>query len=495
MTRGGFLLFGLALAAGPALAAGLLRSGEDAARVAEITAPTRAFDAPEPYEDRPGGAGTVTAPDPRRAFLHPPANLPPGADVDFIAGHALFEKLWVAAPTATRASDGLGPLYNARACIACHVRNGRGHPPSGPRERPVSLVLHLARPTSAVAAMAEIEGWIATAPEPTYGRQIQTFATIGLPAEASVHLDWQEVPVTLGDGSVVALRRPAYSLESLAQGPLAPGTMVSPRVAPPMLGLGLLEAIPAREILAREDPEDGDGDGISGRANVVAGPDGPVLGRFGWKAGSATVRQQSAMAFARDIGISTPAFPAPWGDCTEAQPDCRAAPHGDGDARGFEADAATLDLTSAYAANIAVPARRGLDAPEVRAGKQLFYQTGCIACHTPKHVTARDGVPPEHAFQLIWPYSDLLLHDMGEGLGDGFIEGRATGREFRTPPLWGIGLTGAVTGETTYLHDGRARSLLEAVLWHGGEAQAARDAVAAMPGRARDALIRFLESL
>lgn len=490
--RVGMALAALALGAAPVTAGDQPRAPEDAARVAEVQRPSTRFTAREPYETRPGGAGTVEPADPRRALLHSPANLPENAVGDFIAGQALFEKIWVTAPAVTKASDGLGPLYNARACSACHVNNGRGHPPA-PGARPVSLVLHVAVP--AKTSIDEIEDWFATAPEPNYGRQIQTFATIGLAAEAAPVLRWKVVPVTLGDGTIVNLRSPVWTLENLTKGPLAPGTMVSPRVAPPMLGLGLLEAIPAAEILAREDPSDADGDGISGRANYALTPDGPELGRFGWKAGAASVRQQSAMAFARDLGISTPAFPDPWGDCTEAQDACRAAPHGAGDARVFEADAATLDLTSRYAANIAVPSRRDVDDPQVLAGKQVFYEAGCIACHTPKHVTARDEVPPEHAFQLIWPYTDLLLHDMGPGLADGYAEGRATGSEFRTAPLWGIGLTGAVTGETTYLHDGRARTLTEAVLWHGGEAQTARDGFAAMSAENRAALIRFLESL
>ncbi|MEL6979412.1 MAG: di-heme oxidoredictase family protein, partial [Pseudomonadota bacterium] len=144
--------------------------------------------------------------------------------------------------------------------------------------------------------------------------------------------------------------------------------------------------------------------------------------------------------------------------------------------------------------------RRDVDDPIVLRGKEMFYEAGCISCHTPKHVTHRletDGAAaqPEQSFQLIWPYTDLLLHDMGEGLADGRPEGEATGREWRTPPLWGVGLTEAVNGHTFYLHDGRARSLLEAVLWHGGEAQAARDHAAALPKADRDALIRFLESL
>jgi CxxC motif-containing protein (DUF1111 family) len=285
----------------------------------------------------------------------------------------------------------------------------------------------------------------------------------------------------------------------LAQGPLAPGAMLSPRVTPQMIGLGLLEAIPAADILARVDEDDADGDGISGRANIVWSPefDRPLLGRFGLKAGAATIREQSAGAFAGDMGLSTVLHPDPWGDCTPAQVACRTAPHGQepGTRDGLEVDGTSLDLVTFYARNLAVPDRRTPDDPTVLRGKQVFYETGCTACHTPKFVTARLEDRPEQSFQLIWPYSDLLLHDMGPGLADNRPEARATGSEWRTSPLWGIGLTEQVTGTASFLHDGRARTLLEAVLWHGGEAQAARDTVVSMPAPDRAALLTFLESL
>jgi CxxC motif-containing protein (DUF1111 family) len=266
-----------------------------------------------------------------------------------------------------------------------------------------------------------------------------------------------------------------------------------------MIGLGLLEAIPAADILALADPDDSDGDGISGRPNIVWSPefDIPMLGRFGLKAGAATVREQSAGAFAGDMGLSNPLHPDPWGDCTAVQADCRIAPHGQepGARDGLEVDASSLDLVTFYSRNLGVPARRKVDDPEVLRGKEIFYQSGCTGCHQPKFVTHRLGGQPEQSFQLIWPYSDMLLHDMGEGLADNRPEARATGREWRTAPLWGIGLTQAVSGHTRFLHDGRARSLLEAILWHGGEAEQAREAVIALPKPDRDALISFLESL
>ena len=262
--------------------------------------------------------------------------------------------------------------------------------------------------------------------------------------------------------------------------------------------MGLLEAIPATDILAGADPDDRDGDGISGRANRVWSDEHNtvMLGRFGWKAGQPTVTQQAAAAFRGDVGIGTPLYPMPWGDCTVGQPDCRTAPHGDRPGpRGVEADATMMDLLVFYTRNLGVPARRNIDDPQVLLGKRLFYEANCTGCHRPKFVTRRDSIGKEQSFQLIWPYTDLLLHDMGEGLADDRPKGRASGREWRTAPLWGIGLTRTVSGHTLFLHDGRARNLLEAILWHGGEAEAAKQRVVKMTREERAALIAFLESL
>lgn len=471
------------------------RSAQEAAQVAQAVRPAARFDAAEAFEARPAGAASVARQD-QDAYAQPPANMEFEGELEFRLGHGLFKKLWVSSPSSTRASDGLGPLYNARSCLSCHPRDGRGAPPE-PGEAALSLVLHLARPQADAGPMAGITGFQPTGPDPVYGRQMQNRAVVGLIPEYRLTLSHEEITLPLSGGESAVLRAPHYRLEDMAFGPLAEGTAWSPRVAPAMIGLGLLEAIPAADILAGTDPEDADGDGISGRANLVWSQElqRPMLGRFGLKAGQATVLEQSAHAFSDDIGISTPLFPAGWGDCTRAQPDCRAAPHGDGDVRGHEIDGAALDTLVYYARNLAVPARRDVDDPQVLRGKQVFYDTGCAACHRPKFVTHRLPDRPEQSFQLIWPYSDLLLHDMGPGLADDLVEGRATGAEWRTAPLWGIGLTQVVAPRAGFLHDGRARTLLEAILWHGGEAQAPRDRVIAMPPADRAALIRFLESL
>lgn len=306
-----------------------------------------------------------------------------------------------------------------------------------------------------------------------------------------------EEKVALAGGEVVRLRRPSYRAVDLNYGPLHPDAMISPRLAPPMIGLGLLDAVAEDDILALADPADADGDGISGRANFVwsEARQRVMLGRFGWKAGQPTVTDQTAHAFAADLGLSTPVLAAPHGDCTAAQAACRAAPAGGDPAHGHEATRDMFDLTVFYAQNLAVPARRDVADPKVLAGKKLFYGSGCTGCHRPKFVTLRDPERPEQSFQLIWPYTDLLLHDMGDGLADGRPEGQASGREWRTPPLWGLGLAGRVSDVPTYLHDGRARSVLEAILWHGGEAEAAKQKVAGMSRAEREALLAFLGSL
>jgi CxxC motif-containing protein (DUF1111 family) len=494
------IFVGLWLAAAPCLAAGIgddphlaptPRTAAEAARIARAVAPPTRFDAPEPFEASPGGAATSRRAPDADAFSQPAATLDFAQKLDFLVGNGLFRKLWVSAPSSTAASDGLGPLYNARACQSCHLKDGRGHPPEA-GERPEGLLLRLSVPAAAAPPYDAIAGWLDGAPDPTYGGQLQTAGVAGVPAEARVAIDWSAETVALAGGETAELRRPTYRLTDLAYGPLAPGAMISPRVAPQMIGLGLLEAVPAADVLAHADPGDADGDGISGRPAVVWSAEHGrlMLGRFGHKAGQPTIRAQSAAAFAGDVGISTPPHPAPWGDCTAAQAACRAAFDD-----GIEADAAALDLVTFYARTLAVPARRDPDDPRTLRGKAVFHEVGCAACHVPKFVTHRLPDAPETSFRLIWPYTDLLLHDMGAGLADGRPEGVATGREWRTAPLWGIGLTETVTGRARFLHDGRARSLLEAVLWHGGEAQAARDRVVGLSPADRAALIRFVGGL
>jgi CxxC motif-containing protein (DUF1111 family) len=471
---------------------------KDLARVKAVTAPATDFSKPESFELLPGGAATTKKRPNQDAFSQSSANITFAQEGDFKLGNGLFRKIWVSSPSSTQASDGLGPLFNARACQSCHLKDGRGHPPEGAADA-TSMFFRLAR-----AAETEEERQalarrkLLNFPDPVYGGQLQDLAVPGLGGEGKMAISYAEMPATLSDGTIVSLRKPTYGVTDLAQGPLHAGTTLSPRVTPPMIGLGLVEQIHPADILANADPDDRDGDGISGRPNIVRDElSGElVLGRFGWKAQTPSIRQQSADAFAGDIGISTPEVPKHWGDCTEAQAACRAMPIGVQERLGpVEAPPPVMDLVTFYSQNLAVPARRDIGKPDVLAGKKVFYDLGCASCHTPKFVTRRDAPDKAFSFQLIWPYSDFLLHDMGDSLADGQQVGDAGGSEWRTPPLWGIGLTERVSGHTFFLHDGRARNLTEAILWHGGEGGKARDAFAALAAQDREALLEFLESL
>ena len=468
------------------------------ARIAAVTLPATDFSRPERHERRPGGAATVFKVPNRDAFSHPSANMSFEQQLDFKVGNGIFKKVWVSAPSSTSSSDGLGPLFNARSCQRCHLKDSRGRPPAE-GERAESMFLRLSIPPQTEADRAALrEHRQAVIPEPAYGGQLQNFSIQGMLAEGEMMIAYEETSVALADGAVVRLRAPTYGVSGLHYGALHPGVMLSPRVAPPIIGMGLLEAIADADILAGVDPDDRDGDGISGRSNWVWSDEhGKVmLGRLGWKAGQPTVAQQAASAFRGDIGVSTPLYPHPHGDCTPAQRECRTAPHGGASgAESVEATATMFDLLAFYTRNLGVPARRDIDHPQVLAGKRLFYKSNCTGCHRPKFVTRRDSIGKEQSFQLIWPYTDLLLHDMGDGLADNRPEGEATNHEWRTPPLWGIGLTETVSGHTLFLHDGRARNLLEAILWHGGEAEPAKKRVVAMTREERAALLAFLRSL
>ncbi len=459
------------------------------------------YSQPEPGEALPGGSTSHHKQLNINAFSQSSANMSFEKELDFKLGNGIFKKIWVPAPSSTTASDGLGPLYNARACQRCHLKDGRGHPPEAnwPEDNAVSMFLRLSIPPQNDLQRQQLEsGKVGVIPEPTYGGQLQDLAISGLAGEGRMVINYRESIVTLADGVKVSLRHPTYSIAELNYGALHPQTMVSPRVAPPMVGLGLLEALPATAIEALADPEDRDNDGISGRTNRVwnSFSQQQDLGRFGWKAGNPTLIQQAIGAFNGDMGISTPFAPAASGDCTTQQTDCLRQPDGNTEQQdNAEASAEMVRLVEFYSRNLAPPARPDFDKPEVLKGKAVFHQSGCAACHQPSFTTASRRDMPEQSDQLIWPYSDLLLHDMGEALADNRPEFLASGSEWRTPPLWGIGLTKTVSGHTYFLHDGRARNLLEAVLWHGGEGSVSRDRVINLPTADRQALMTFLESL
>jgi CxxC motif-containing protein (DUF1111 family) len=344
-------------------------------------------------------------------------------------------------------------------------------------------------------AQAELIKRTGVLPEPSYGVQLQDMAIPGVAPEGRLRVEYDYLRVAFRDGTQIELREPTLQITQLGYGPMHPETRASARIAPPMIGLGLLEAIPNRAILDNADPDDQDGDGISGRANWVWDDalQKVVLGRFGWKAGQPTLNQQNVHAFAGDMGLTTSLNRND--DCTPVQTDCRNAPNGNGPNGEPEVSDNILRLVLFYSRNLAVPARRNVGDAEVLKGKNLFYQAGCQGCHVAQYTTRADAAEPELANQTIRPYTDLLLHDMGAELADNRSEFQASGREWRTPPLWGIGLTQAVSGHTQFLHDGRARNLMEAIIWHGGEAQAAQRQVLAFDAQQRQALLAFLNSL
>ncbi|MBP2309511.1 thiol oxidoreductase [Azospirillum melinis] len=429
----------------------------------------------------------------RDAFSRPLPALDPVRRAAFHAGRSLFQQVWTVGPSEVRPDlDGLGPLFNRQSCIACHAKNGRGEPPEGESDSMRSTLVRLSVPGSGVG--------MAPQPHPVYGDQFNPDGIPGVPGEGRATLVWSERIDRLADGTPVALRRPDLRLGNLGYGPLGPEVMTSVRMAPPLVGLGLLEAVPEADLLALADPDDRDGDGVRGRVNLVwdAARGAYAIGRFGLKANQPSLRQQNAGAFDGDLGLTSTLFPQH--GCTAAQTACRAAAgEGPGEDAGDDArpelSDEQLDLVTLYTRALAVPARRNADDPLVRVGEGLFAAIGCAACHTPTLRTGPSAALPELAGRTIHPFTDLLLHDMGEGLADGRPDFQATGRQWRTPPLWGLGLTAAVTDRPTYLHDGRARTPLEAILWHGGEAEPAREAVRRMPSLNRKALLAFLDSL
>lgn len=453
----------------------------------------------ESGEDKPGGEATHQHRVDQNSYSHPSANLGFEHELHFKVGNGFFRRVWVSSPSSVQSADGLGPLFNSRGCQRCHIKDGRGHPPLENEAHSESLLLRLSIPPQNEADRIRLlSGTELNIPDPVYGHQLQSFSVQGVKAEGSIGIQYEPYTVQSPKGTRVTLQRPVYSVNNLGYGPLHPEIRYSPRVAPQMIGLGLLEAIEEKEILVLSDPLDEDGDGISGRPNRVWSKETRtmMIGRFGHKAGVATINEQNQGAFSKDLGISTPLFPNPYGDCTVRQTSCRNAAHGNSPQyENLEVHSEIADLLLFYTRNLAVPSRRIQNSEKILAGKQQFHDAGCAGCHRPSFTTAELEDRPEHSLQKIWPYTDLLLHDMGEGLADRSTEGAATGSEWRTSPLWGIGLTKTVNGHTRFLHDGRARNLDEAILWHGGEAESARNRYMDLPDSQKQLLLDFVQSL
>jgi CxxC motif-containing protein (DUF1111 family) len=433
---------------------------------------------------RPLGKSSALPPS-GETFLEPMPNLSPENLTRFRNGIFGFRQVFIPAPSQFGINDGLGPLYNNHSCFSCHRNGGRGRPPNtGKPMKSMILRIGISTPKGSSPAV------------PEFGIQLQHRAVEGfLPEARTVDVRYTKIEGTFADGSRFTLVKPTY----LVQGPHAPlpaGFYLSPRIAPPVIGMGLLEAVPESTIRALADPEDKNRDGISGRVHFVWNrrTERFQIGRFGWKSEQPTIRQQVASAYNQDMGITNRLYPK---ENHHNQKLLRA------DSRQTEDSAAghpelsdrDLEITTFAMRTITAPAPRAQNDDEVQRGKDLFRTALCNRCHLERLATSSSTHPVELASRTIHPYTDLLLHDMGTGLADDPTVQHGIGREWRTAPLWGIGLTRKISGHTRFLHDGRARSLMEAILWHGGEASTSADKVKRMSAKERAELISFLNAL
>ena len=429
------------------------------------------------------------------AFEQEAPNLPWGISAAFDRGDGIFERPYSPAlrPGFASNADGLGPIFNHNGCESCHAGDGRAKPPAGPDEMIEGGFVRVSVPgRGPYGEPLSPKG---------YGHQIGDRAIEGVKPEATVRINWIENPGTFPDGENYSLRHPDILLSDLAYGAMPKDAVLELRMAPPVHGLGLLEAIPEETLLAWADPEDKNGDGISGRPNYVWDLErgGKIMGRFSWKANAFDVRQQSAAAAYNDMGVNNELFLYRHDDqstthksrqnCEPEQTACLAAI----DNLDFEMTPAQLTDVTTYLQLLGVVYRRNMDDPQVQKGEQLFHQTGCESCHKSQVMTGKHDIDRLEN-QLIRPYSDLLLHDMGPGLS-GRRDFEATQQEWRTSPLWGIGVTEAVNGHTNFLHDGRARNVEEAILWHGGEAETAKQKYMHLTKADRELVIGFINNL
>lgn len=399
----------------------------------------------------------------------------------FAVGNSLFKQAWVSSPASTTARDGLGPTFNARACASCHTNDGRGKPLLQ-TENTSGFLMRISQ-----SGKNENGGPLGL---PNYGSQIHDRSNRGIPIEARVVVTYDTINGQYSDGKPYSLLQPIYNFEEENFGEIE-NVMTSPRIAPQTIGMGFINTLPDSEILKFTDEFDKDEDGISGRPNLVWNyeTNQEDLGRFGWKANEPTLKTQIASAFQGDMGLTNPIFTEQ--NCPDIQEDCNQAPNG-GDPEVTEKQ---LERVLFYQASISVPNRRNTKDKEVLEGKVLFERLNCIGCHAINQVTKASAINPMLENVKIKPYSDFLLHDMGEALADNRPDYRATGREWRTQPLWGIGLISTVNKHTYFLHDGRARSIEEAILWHGGEAQKSKEVFRNLPENQRKQLLAFINSL
>lgn len=410
------------------------------------------------------------------AYGTPAPNLSAADLALHLAGDLVFESVYVTPPNTV--NGGLGPIFNNSSCISCHPKDGRAPFPTNLEARS-GFFLRVSLP--GVAANG------GPVPVPGFGLQIQNQAVFGVQPEAKFRVTYTTITEEFADGTKVVLRKPQYSLEETYI-PIPNSILLSPRIGSPVFGLGLLEAIPEQNILADVDATDANKDGIYGKANYVYDvvSKQTKLGRFGWKANTASLLEQCAAAFTNDMGITNYLFPRETG-YGQSNGD-------DGLNAGLEVANSLVNAVTFYTQTLAVPASRFSADTQVRNGARIFEEIDCAKCHKPMQKTGPSAIKAL-AYQTFYPYTDLLLHDMGEGLADNRPDFMATGREWKTRPLWGIGFQYLVNGHTQFLHDGRAQNLTEAILWHGGEAQRAKDKFKQLSKQERDALLEFLNSL
>ena len=414
------------------------------------------------------------------AFGFAGINLTNSEQIDFGVGNSFFRQSWVSAPASTTARDGLGPFFNSVSCANCHFKDGRGRPPAFDGEKSRGLLLRLTIDGNYPDGSDYVD--------PIYGGQLQDSAILGHSIKGSYTVSYQTIIEKFDDGTTVELQKPSYHIRDLGYGSLGTSTKISPRIAPQMTGLGLLEAIDENTILAFAT--DNNKNEISGRPNYVYDilTKSTKIGRFGWKSNQPNVRQQVAAAFSGDMGITSYLFPNE--NCPPGV-NCDEIPNGGTP----EITDINLDRVAVYSSTLAVPARRNHNDQNVLAGKKTFETLQCISCHIPKMKTGNTHPIVSLRNQTIRPYTDLLLHDMGPGLADNTKDFKASGNEWRTQPLWGIGLIQTVNKHTNLLHDGRARNIEEAILWHGGEAQKSKDGYKKLSAQNRKDLLAFINSL
>ena len=450
---------------------------------------------PADFTGPSGGSNTVNQAD-AGAFNQPSPALT-DMDVQFhTTGQNNFEQVF--------SLQQLAPLWNNNKCSGCHVNGGRS--PLGSDPLVPQLLFRVSSP-----GIADDGG---PNPVPGIGGQIQPFAivngTVAIGSEGLVSTTYAEQLQAFADGQPYSLRTPTYTPTAT----LPPGTMISPRIGPQIAGLGLLEAVSEQDIVALADPTDRDHDGITGHPNRVwdVATQQTVIGRFGWKANQPNLLQQAAAAFNGDLGITSPFFPlesnVPGGGRNKKGPGIKLPSSGLSSitaaaamlkssatsAAPTDIDTEALFSTAFYTGTLGVPATRNTGDPQVATGQALFVAAKCAVCHTPVLHT-NPLAPYGLGWQTIHPYTDLLLHDMGPGLSDNRPDFLATGSEWRTAPLWGLGLSATTSNHTNYLHDGRARNVLEAVMWHGGEGSFSRNYVAQLSQADRNALVAFVKSL